>query len=199
MSTSDIYIYSDGSCRGNPGGVGGWGVVVADYDENILYTMSGGVPSTTNSRMELTAVIKGLELIHLYSLSNKVTLLLDSTYVITTAKKDFAPLQNRDLWERYLTLQEKIDILDLIWIPGHKGHPLQEIADTLATNASGDLKEWLVKKRQDRKRRFSFIHGKKSSTKLDSTPKTLMEVFQDEEPNESLDAPSTTIDHHLSL
>ena len=197
MSTSDIYIYSDGSCRGNPGGVGGWGVVVTDYDENILYTMSGGVPSTTNSRMELTAVIKGLELVN-PAKSNKVTLLLDSTYVINKAKRDFTPLRHRDLWERYLTLQQKIGILDFIWIPGHKGHPLQEIADTLATNASGDLKEWLVKKRRDRKRRFSFIHGSKSSTKPGSTPKTLMEVFRDGEPNESLDAPSMMIDRPLS-
>ena len=199
MSTSDIYIYSDGSCRGNPGGVGGWGVVVTDADENILNTLAGGVPNTTNSRMELTAVIEGLELVYLQSLSNNVTLLSDSTYVIDKAQKDYPPSQNRDLWERYLTLKQKIGILKFVWIPGHKGHPLQEMADTLATNASGDLKEWLVKNRRDRKRRFDFTHGRKSSTKRDSTPKTLMEVFRDEEPKESLDAPSTTIGPHPSL
>ena len=198
MSTSDIYIYSDGSCRVNLGGVGGWGVVITDADENILYTLAGGVPDTTNSRMELTAVIEGLELVYLQSLSNNVTLFSDSTYVIDKAQKDYPPSQNRDLWERYLTLKQKIGILDFIWIPGHKGHPLQEIADTLATNASGDLKEWLIKKRRDRKRRFNFIHGSKSSTKPGSTPKTLMEVFRDEEPNESLDAPSMMIDRPLS-
>ena len=199
MSISDIYIYSDGSCRVNPGGVGGWGVVITDVDENILYTLSGGVPNTTNSRMELTAVIEGLELVYLQSLSNNVTLLLDSTYVIDKGQKDRPPIQNRDLWQRYLTLKQKIGILKFIWIPGHKGHPLQEIADTLATNASGDLKEWLVKKRRNRKRSFNFTHGKTSLTKQVSTPKTLMEVFRDEEPNESLDAPFTTIDRHLSL
>ena len=171
MSNSKIKIYSDGSCRTNPGGVGGWGVVITGDNKNILSTMSGGEPETTNSRMELVAVIKGLEVVHLYDLSDYVTIYSDSKYVIDNCTTFTGyPKDEADLWKRYFTLAKLLNISH-IWIPGHTGHPLQEIADTLATNASGDLKAWLEKRRRNRKRKFSFTRGKTSSTKQDSTPK----------------------------
>jgi ribonuclease HI len=171
MPNSKIKIYSDGSCRTNPGGVGGWGVVITGDTQAILSTMSGGEPKTTNSRMELVAVIKGLEVVHLYDLSEDVVVYSDSRYVIDNCTKFIGyPVDETDLWKRYFTLANLLNISH-IWLSGHTGHPLQEIADTLATNASGDLKEWLEKKSRNRKRRFSFTRGKKSSTKQDSKPK----------------------------
>ena len=178
MPNSKLHIYSDGSCRTNPGGVGGWGVVITDDDENIISTISGGEPETTNTRMELVAVIKGLEVVHLYSLAKRVTIYSDSRYVIDTSVKSGIPSAEYDLWERYDELNKVLDISH-IWVPGHTGHPLQEIADTLATNASGDLKEWLEKKSRNRKRKFNFTRGKTSSTKQDSTPPRLTEILFD--------------------
>ena len=87
MPNSKIKIYTDGSCRTNPGGVGGWGVVITDDDQNIVSTMSGGEPNTTNSRMELMGVIKGLEVVHLYDLSDRVSIYSDSKYVIDNCIK----------------------------------------------------------------------------------------------------------------
>ena len=178
MPSSKLHIYSDGSCRTNPGGVGGWGVVIMDDDEDIISTMSGGEPETTNTRMELVAVIKGLELVHLYSLAKRVTIYSDSRYVMDTAVKSRIPSSEYDLWERYDELNKVLDISH-IWVPGHTGHPLQEIADTLATNASGDLKEWLEKKSRNRKRKFNFTRGRTSSTKRDSKLPKLKEILFD--------------------
>tara|TARA_R110000824_G_scaffold220755_4_gene407907 strand:+ start:77 stop:676 length:600 start_codon:yes stop_codon:yes gene_type:complete len=198
MLNSKINIYSDGSCRINPGGVGGWGVVLTTSDGTILHTMSGGEPETTNTRMELVAVIKGLEVVHLYSLAKNVTIYSDSKYVIdTSVKYPIVPTTEYDLWERYAELNKLLNISH-IWVPGHTGHALQEITDTLATNASGDLKAWLEKKNHNRKRKFNFSRGKLSSMKRDSTPKTLLEIFQEKELKEPLSAPSMTTDPPLS-
>lgn len=204
MLNSKVNIYSDGSCRINPGGVGGWGAVLTMDDDTILYTLSGGEPNSTNTRMELEAVIKGLELVHLYELSKDVVVHSDSRYVIDNASKFHSvnpfgyPTSESDLWERYHILDKSLNI-EHIWVPGHTGHALQEIADTLATNASGDLKSWLEKKKRNMKRKFNFNHGKPSSTKRDSTPKTLLQVYQEKELRESLNVPSMTTDPHPSL
>ena len=208
MLNSKIHIYSDGSCRTNPGGVGGWGTVLTTDTGTILYTMSGGEPETTNTRMELAAVIKGLELVHLYSLSKEVVVYSDSRYVIDNASKfrsvnSFGSLwitktKESDLWERYGILDTSLNV-EHIWVPGHTGHTLQEIADTLATNASGDLKSWLEKKKRNMKRKFNFSRGKPSSTTQDSTPKTLLDRYQEKELRESSLAPSTTTNPPPSL
>ena len=208
MLTSKVHIYGDGSCRVNPGGIGGWGVVLTTDTGTILHTMSGGEPDTTNTRMELVAIIRGLELVHLYSLSKEVVVYSDSKYVIDNSLKLrsvnsvgslwITKTKESDLWERYRILDQSLNI-EHIWVPGHTGHALQEIADTLATNASGDLKSWLEKKKRNMKRKFNFSHGKQSSTKRGSTPKTLLQVYQEKELNESLPVPSTTIDLPPSL
>jgi len=208
MLNSKVHIYGDGSSRINPGGVGGWGVVLTTDAGTILHTMSGGEPDTTNTRMELMAIIRGLELVHLYSLSKEVIVYSDSRYVIDNSSKlrsvnSFGSLwitktKESDLWERYHILDKSLNI-EHIWVPGHTGHALQEIADTLATNASGDLKSWLEKKKRNMKRKFNFSRGKTSSTRQGSTPKTLLEVYQEKELRESLPAPSTTTNPPPSL
>ncbi|MEK7485402.1 MAG: RNase H family protein, partial [Planctomycetota bacterium] len=78
-------IYTDGACINNPGGPGGWGAVLVEDGQQK--ELSGGVPSTTNNRMEITAVIKGLE--HTPP-GASVTVCSDSQYVVNTMTKSWA-------------------------------------------------------------------------------------------------------------
>ncbi len=145
MSDKLIYIYTDGACRGNPG-PGGWGsiLICGDYRKEI----KGGSLLTTNNIMELTAVIKALEL--LKNPSN-LRITTDSTYVkdgITkwihnwkakgwkTANKK--PVKNKELWVQLdnLVLEHSIDWQ---WVRGHTGHPENEAADQLANAGIDDL------------------------------------------------------------
>ena len=136
-----IYIYTDGACRGNPG-PGGWGAILEcdGYKKEI----NGASQLTTNNIMELTAVIKALELV---KNSSSIVITTDSTYVkngITewihnwkvkgwkTANKK--PVKNKDLWQLLDSLSQKHNI-DWKWVRGHTGHPGNEKADQLANEA----------------------------------------------------------------
>lgn len=136
-----IQIYTDGACSGNPG-PGGWGVLMRwNGHEKEL---SGGEPETTNNRMEMTAVIKGLEALKKES---RVALYTDSKYVKqgveewlagwkargwkTAAKK---PVKNQDLWER-IDLLLAVHEVEFHWVKGHSGHVENEIVDKLAVAA----------------------------------------------------------------
>lgn len=139
-------IYSDGACFGNPG-PGGWAaIVIQDGHEHEL---SGAEPASTNQRMELTAVIAGLE-----SLKGRrrVEVHSDSAYVVNCFRDRWyvrwrrnnwrnaqrKPVENRDLWERLLALAERHEVS---WhkVAGHAGHPLNERADQLAKAAIGRM------------------------------------------------------------
>ena len=138
MSEEAVEIYADGACRGNPG-PGGWGVLLrARGAEKELF---GGEPDTTNNRMELTAVIRGLEALKHHC---KVCVYTDSQYVqkgisqwIHDWKKrgwrtaDRKPVKNSDLWRRLESLARGHDI-EWSWVRGHAGHPENERADALA-------------------------------------------------------------------
>jgi len=147
----NVEIYTDGACRGNPG-VGGWGAVLK-YG-SIEREISGGEPSTTNNRMELTAVITALSLL---KEPCHVTLTSDSKYVIDAIQKgwldswqkkgwrkaDGKAVLNIDLWEKLVALLE-IHKVDFVWVHGHTGHKYNERCDELATTfadkiASGAL------------------------------------------------------------
>ena len=139
-----VDIYTDGSCRGNPG-VGGWGAVLV-YGTRQK-ELSGGEAQTTNNRMELTAVIEALSAL---KEPCDVTLTSDSKYVIDALEQGWArgwkqrgwkkadgkPALNVDLWQR---LQVQLDRHEVTfrWIKGHNGHPYNERCDALAT-ASAD-------------------------------------------------------------
>ena len=133
-----VKLYTDGACSGNPG-PGGWGALMIWNGHEK--EMSGGVPETTNNRMELTAVIEGLNrecVVEVYT---------DSKYVMqgitewmagwkakgwkTAAKK---PVKNQDLW---IALDEQVQshTVKFHWVKGHAGHPENERADSLATSA----------------------------------------------------------------
>ena len=139
-----VDIYTDGSCRRNPG-PGGWGAILI-YEGHEL-TISGGESETTNNRMELLSVIHALSRL---KESCEVTLTSDSRYVIDGLEKGWAkswrargwkksdgsPALNPDLWDRLLTLCEKHKIT-FVWVRGHDGHPYNERCDAMAQKESG--------------------------------------------------------------
>ncbi len=138
-----VTLYTDGACSGNPG-PGGWGAIL-EY-QGTEKELSGGEASTTNNRMELTAVIAGLSalkepcIVELYS---------DSKYVIDGLslgwaaswrkngwkKADKKPALNPDLWEKLLNLVEKHQ-LHYHWVKGHAENEKNNRCDQLAVAES---------------------------------------------------------------
>jgi ribonuclease HI len=147
-----IRIYTDGAAQGNPG-PGGYGTILKFNGHEK--ELSGGFRLTTNNRMELLAVISGLEAIKKYDIG--VTIYSDSKYVVdsvekgwiwTWQKKNFAKKANPDLWQRYISLHLKFKP-KFVWIKGHAGHPENERCDQLAVTAAvGDhlfIDDWYEK------------------------------------------------------
>lgn len=141
-----INLYTDGSSRGNPG-PGGYGVVLTCGPHRK--EMSGGFICTTNNRMELLAVIVGLEAIkrqnaqvNIYSDSSYVVKAINEGWLANWQKKGLHKQKNADLWERFLVVSRKHQ-LRFFWIKGHAGHPENEKCDKLAVQAalSGNLEE----------------------------------------------------------
>ena len=147
-----VEIFTDGACSGNPG-KGGWGAVLK-YDFNgELHEkeLSGFDPSTTNNRMELTAVIEALSSL---KMPCEITLTTDSKYVVDSVnngwlfnwqKKGWKNSQkqdtpNKDLWEQLLPLLEMHNIT-FVWVKGHAGHPENERCDELAVKAYTEYSE----------------------------------------------------------
>lgn len=134
-----IELFTDGSSRGNPG-PGGYGVVLKSGSHRK--EMSAGYRMTTNNRMELLAVITGLEA--LKRPGSDVTVYSDSSYVCDAVnkgwvfgweKKLFAKKKNPDLWIRFLKIY-RIHKVKFVWIKGHAGHPENERCDELAVAAA---------------------------------------------------------------
>jgi|TARA_B100001741_G_scaffold311632_1_gene313200 ribonuclease HI len=134
-----IKIYTDGSSIGNPG-PGGYGIIL--YWEGKIRELTGGYRKTTNNRMELLAVIIGLESLK-YKPSN-VTIFSDSKYVIDSIekkwvfnweKKNFKGKKNHDLWKRLLEIYREHEI-KFSWIKGHNNHPQNERCDFLALQSA---------------------------------------------------------------
>lgn len=133
-----IYLYTDGASSGNPG-PGGYGVVLlcAGHRKEL----SGGFACTTNNRMELLAVIKGLEAIKWENAD--VQLFSDSTYVVKAINegwlqgweaKGWKKVKNPDLWQRFLPLYRAHHVT-FNWIKGHNEIPENERCDQLAVAA----------------------------------------------------------------
>ena len=153
----EVELYTDGACSGNPG-PGGWGAILrwAGKEKEL----SGGEPSTTNNRMELTAVIEGLAALREPC---RVVLTSDSRYVVDGIQKGWArswkrngwrkadkkPALNADLWDHLLTLLE-IHQVKFVWVHGHQGHPENERCDRLAVAAYEQYKKkWILIKRRE--------------------------------------------------
>jgi ribonuclease HI len=133
MQSNDIVIHTDGACKGNPG-PGGWGTVIEQNGNQ--QKLSGSEPQTTNNRMEMTAVIKGLEAVDPLL---KVLISSDSTYVINTMTKGWKRKANHDLWDQLDRLVKNRDI-SWLWVRGHNGDRGNELADALATKEAGTAK-----------------------------------------------------------
>ena len=137
-----VDIFTDGACKGNPG-PGGWGAILrmGNHEKEL----SGGEAETTNNRMEMTAVIRALNALNEHC---AVTIHTDSRYVIDGMTKwlegwkrkgwvnaSKQPVRNQDLWHDLIeaVLHHQIEWQ---WIKGHDGHPENERADKLASDAA---------------------------------------------------------------
>jgi len=137
-----VHIYTDGAAKGNPGN-GGYGVVMELVGTPYKKEFYEGFRYTTNNRMELLAVIVGLEKLK----NEKMTVLVvsDSKYVVDAVEKkwvfgwektNFKGKKNPDLWMRFLKIFRKHNV-QFKWIKGHNNHPQNERCDALAVMASG--------------------------------------------------------------
>ena len=134
-----IELYTDGAAKGNPGR-GGYGVLLRFND--AVKEISEGFRMTTNNRMELLAVIVGLESlktnqypVHIFSDSKYVIDSISKKWVFNWVKTGFKGKKNKDLWLRYLAIHPKFDLV-FHWVKGHAGHPENERCDVLAVNAA---------------------------------------------------------------
>ncbi|MBS1682627.1 MAG: ribonuclease HI [Bacteroidetes bacterium] len=155
-----IRIYTDGAAQGNPG-PGGYGTILK-FNQAVK-ELSEGYRLTTNNRMELLAVIAGLEAIKKSGIP--VTIYSDSKYVVEAIekgwlwnwqKKNFKDKANLDLWLRYIPLHQKFNP-KFIWIKGHAGHPENERCDFLAVEAASQ-KKLLIDEAYEKQKTVSSKH-----------------------------------------
>jgi ribonuclease HI len=143
---SEVTVYTDGACSGNPG-PGGWGAIL--IHSKGRKELKGGEPQTTNNRMELMGAISALEAL---ARRCSVDLHTDSRYVMDGITKwmhgwkkngwktaDKKPVKNCDLWERLDKANARHDVR-WHWVRGHSGHPENERADTLAREGIAELR-----------------------------------------------------------
>lgn len=145
----DIKIYTDGAARGNPDGPGGYGTILVYVDgkgQTHTREFSQGYKKTTNNRMELLAVIIGLEAltrpcnVQLYSDSQYVVKAFNDHWIDSWLKNGWKnskkePVKNVDLWKRLLEAKKPHNV-EFIWVKGHNGHEMNERCDILATTAA---------------------------------------------------------------
>ena len=142
-AVTKVEIFTDGACKGNPG-PGGWGAVIRSGAHEK--ELSGGEADSTNNRMELTAAIRALQALNRPC---EVVLTSDSVYVRDGITKwikgwlrngwrtaDRKPVKNAELWQELLAATEPHRIR-WEWVKGHAGHPENERADRLASDAAG--------------------------------------------------------------
>jgi len=155
------HLYTDGACQPNPG-IGGWAYLLICKKNDLMLIGQGSVPQSTNNQMELTPIIKGMEIFTDLAVAGDVLHLhSDSTYLLNGTetwvdgwvarnwiKKDKKPVKNRDLWEQIYKLKQNIYLND--WsmqyehIKGHSGHPENELVDKLAVGKISHAKLGII-------------------------------------------------------
>lgn len=147
-------IYTDGACQPNPG-IGGWAYLIRSTDENKdLTSDSGSEQETTNNRMELQSILKGLQFFadSLWTGEEEVTIFSDSQYAVKGInewsdvwqandwkKKDGKDLSNPDLWKKIWNLRNKLRA-QAKHVRGHTGNKHNEIVDEMAVKAAKDAR-----------------------------------------------------------
>jgi ribonuclease HI len=146
-----IRLWTDGSILVNPGGQGGWAFVAEMFGE-AFHTAAGNDPSSTNNRMELTAVIEAVEWAVTFQAQagtlkvpiQRVELISDSQYVVFGItryragweRRDWRRVKNVDLWHRLCDAADRCEQLEFRWVRGHDGAEFNEMADKLAGEAA---------------------------------------------------------------
>ena len=159
---SDIIAYTDGGCRGNPGGIGGWAFVLVDRARRQALERSDAVAETTSNRMELQAVIEALAAVR--RPSARILVLSDSKYVVNCGSKWIAGWKQRG-WKRKTGELKNVDLLQQLhlrfaphdvewrWLPGHAGEPGNERVDLLVNEAMDSL---IARREARSERRFEW-------------------------------------------
>ena len=142
-----MYMYTDGSCLGNPG-KGGWAVISKNPD----FQLSGHEPYTTNNIMELTAVLKGLEKCIELGHDSGIKIYTDSVYVKNGITKwvhtwilngwmtsNGQEVKNRTLWQSLYNITKILQHVEWFWVKAHNGHLINEQVDKLARNAANNI------------------------------------------------------------
>lgn len=148
-NTNEFVIYTDGGCLVNPGGVGGFGVVILKDKDEIK--LSQGYLSTTNNRMELRGPIVALENI---PKGSNVRLFSDSKYFCDAINQGWidnwlknnwknGTVKNIDLWKQFIQLYN-LHHVEITWVKGHANNKYNEICDSLATTAYSDVKNLII-------------------------------------------------------
>lgn len=144
-SQHKVALFTDGACRGNPG-PGSWAAVGQVVPDEVLFTSSGLEVLTTNNKMELEAVIQGLEQIREQEGNfQDIYVYSDSKYVIEGIEKwvhgwkkrgwlkaDNKPPENLELWKNLDRLRDSFSFVQFNWVKGHSGHPQNEYCDRMA-------------------------------------------------------------------
>jgi ribonuclease HI len=149
--TSEVLLYTDGACSGNPG-PGGWGCILRHPASGTDKELSGGAAETTNNQMELQAVISGLSAL---TRPTRVQVITDSTYVAKGCSewlpnwkkngwkrregKKWMPLKNSEFWQELDALLTKHRVTFQV-VKGHSGHPENERCDELAVEQAAKFK-----------------------------------------------------------
>jgi len=127
-------IYTDGSCLSNPDGPSGWSFCLPEKER--VWLVSGGEPSSTNNRMELTAVIEALRCV---SDGGSYVIYTDSLLTLNCATGKWKRKSNVDLWKIY----EEVSVgktLSWVWVKAHNGDMYNEMVDTAARNEAKNQK-----------------------------------------------------------
>lgn len=187
MLKNQILVFTDGAASGNPG-TGGWGSIVCFGDR--VRELGGGESHTTNNRMELLALIRGLQAIRNEESINPIIVYSDSSYVLSGAEKNLVqwknrnwlttagePVKNQDLWQELDQILSQLQN-QIIWtlVPGHSGIPGNERCDEIAvafslgekislyegslSNYKVDLSDVAFSKEKKNPWYLSFINGK---------------------------------------
>jgi ribonuclease HI len=146
-----VRIFTDGSILKNPGGHGGWAFVATEGEE-IIEIKSGGVPVSTNNRMELAAVIEAMQWVVFTTehggLAKPVDIFSDSQYVVKGLNeyitgwiaRDWRKVKNPDLWHMVHDLFDD-ELMSLSWVRGHNGDRFNELADDLCGKAARCIRD----------------------------------------------------------